>query len=207
MPDDDPKKKIVDLFKNGTRKKRTPAKPKGGDSVSVSGNGNVVAGGDVHYHEAGKPPPRGKIQPGVDHITLDQRKTLKRLVEEIAETEARLKKNPKTFAAVFSALFRQFDNVNKLEQIPLAGFETARAYLNQRLGQLNAMPSAPVKNADEWRKRKYAFIKINAKAPEDEAKLKSYISRNFKAASLTDLANDELEKAYRYVAGLRNRRR
>lgn len=203
---DDAKKKIVQLFKDGTTPKRRPAPPKAGNVVSVSGNGNVVAGGDVHYHAAAQPV-TGPVLPGVEHVTAEQRKILRKLVEDIGETEARLKRNPKGYAAVYTSLFRRFAGVKKLEQIPLDGFEEARSYLQQWLGRLNAMPSAPVKNVDDWRKRRYAYIKSNSKDPEDDAALAAYIKRHFGADSIRDLTNDELERAYRYIAGRRSRRR
>lgn len=155
--DEEPKKKIIQLMKDTAPKKRSPRKPSspraGSNVFNISGNGNITAGGDVHYHQNTSPTPKPKVRPGIEHITPEHRKILTRLVREIAETEARLRKQPRGFAAVYSALFRQFEHVSKLEQIPLEGFDAARAYLNQQLGQLNAMPSAPVKNADAWRKK------------------------------------------------------
>lgn len=207
---DDPKKKIVRIMKEAAPKRRAPRKPSPPPAVSnvfnISGSGNITAGGDVHVHQPA-PALRPPVQPGVEHITPEQRKILKKLVDDISETEARLKKNPKVYASVYSVLFRQFPDVKKLEQIPLTGFEAARSYLHQWLGRLNAMPSAPVKNVDDWRKRRYTYIKVNTKVPEDADALAAYIKRNFSAESLTELSNDELEKAYRYVAGRRNKRR
>ncbi|REF69740.1 MULTISPECIES: hypothetical protein [Paracoccus] len=203
---EDPKDKIVQLFKEGTKPKRRRPQSRAGNAVSVNGNGNVVAGGDVHYHLPSPPAARPKVRPGIEHITAEQRAILRKLVEEVAETEARLKRSPRGFSSVYSALFNQFDEVKKLEQIPLDGFEQARSYLYQRRGQLNGMRSAPIKNADQWRKTRYAYIKVNSKAPEDAEALDRYIRKNFNAGSLTELANDELERAYRYIAGRRNKR-
>lgn len=204
---EDPKKKIVQLFNEGTRDLSQPARTVKRKSIEINGDSNIVAGRDVHFHEAPKPPAPAKSRPGIDHITPEQRKTLRRLVEEIAETEARLKQRPKGFSAVYSALFRQFEGVTKLEQIPLDGFDSARSYLDQWLGRLNSSKSASVKNVDAWRTKKYRYIKVNTKNPEDAEALARYILRNFKANSLTELANDELEKSYRYIAGRKNAKR
>lgn len=199
-----PEDKIVRLMRDNSTGRLGAANQ---ITVSVSGEGNFVAGGDLHvYQQAPKPARRQPVQPGVVHITEEHRRILKRLVGDIGETEGRLKKSPKVYGAVYAALFKRFEGVNKLEQIPLSGFDEARSYLHQWLGRLNSMPSAPVKNVDDWRKRRYAFIKVNTKADEDAAALTSYIKRNFSAESLTELSNDELEKAYRYVAQRKRRR-
>ncbi len=82
--------------------------------------------------------------------------------------------------------------------IPLEKFPKAKKYLLEWVGRLNSMPSAPVKDGDEWRKRKYAYIKVNTK--NDPAALNAYISKNFGVTSLTELSNEELERVYRYAA-------
>lgn len=204
-------RKIVSLMKATTPRKpaarKAPRAPNNGNVLYVTGSGNITAGGDLHlYAPQPKEPTLPPVKPGVTHITLDQRKTLKRLVDAVYETEARLKKKPKVYSAIYSALFRNAGGVKKLEQIPLSEFEAARSYLQQWLGELNSMASAPLKNADAWRNRQYSYIKVNSKAPEDAAAVAAYIKRNFQAESLTELSNDELAKTYRYAAGRKRRR-
>lgn len=204
--------KIVNLMKATTPKKprarKAPVTPQPPNVMNITGSGNMVAGRDIHIHNtASKEPPHPPVQPGVTHISAAQRKVLRQLVEDIGETEARLRQSPKAYGAVYAALFKQFARVDKLEQIPLESFEAARGYLNQWLGRLNSMPSAPVKNVDDWRKRRYAYIKVNTKEPADADALVTYIKRYFDAESISELANDELERTYRYVAGRRSRRR
>ena len=143
--------------------------------------------------------------PGVEHISTEQRAKLKALVDEIVETEARLKQRPRKHSSVWSALNKHC-GAPSYSLIASGHFEKARTYLNSTLGRLNSMASAPVKNGDEWRSRKYKYIKINAKSPADSAALTAYIKTNFGADSLTELSNDELERAYRYVASRRPRR-
>lgn len=208
------KRKIERLMKETAPKptsklrstRKTPKAPDTSPTINVSGSNNVTAGRDVHIHHGAKePPPKPEIRPGIDHVSIEQRAILKKLVEEIAETEARLKRNARGYAAVYSALFRQFPGVHALAAIPLGGFEIGRSYLNQQLGRLNSMKTAPIKNGNEWRSKKIKYIKLNSKAPDDEAAMRAYMIRNFGAESLTKLANDELERVYRYVAGRRSR--
>lgn len=142
---------------------------------------------------------------GEEHISEDQCVTLKGMVSEVVTTEAKLKKKPKTYPAVWGALNAHM-RVSQYALIPREHFEVARGYLNQWLGRLNSAKSAPIDNADGWRKRRYAYIKINTREPEHEVALSKYLQKNFKTVHLTDLANEQLEQVYKYVAGRRNKR-
>ena len=145
-------------------------------------------------------------RPGDEHITVEQRAILKDLVDKIVETEATLKKAPKSHRAVWASL-NAHCRVNTYTLIAATDFEKARKFLHQWLGRLNSSASAPVKDGDNWRKRHYAYIKINTKDPVDAEAVATYMARKFKAESLTDLSNDELDAVYKYVAGRRNKRR
>ena len=76
--------------------------------------------------------------------------------------------------------------------------------MHQWVGRLDSMASAPVKDGDAWRKRKYAYIKINSKNDTDA--IDRYIAKNFGATSLSELDNAQLEQVYRYVASRKNKR-
>ncbi len=145
-------------------------------------------------------------KPGDEHITLEQRSDLIKLVDKIVETEATLKKAPKSHRAVWASL-NAHCRVNTYTLIAASDFEKARKFLHQWLGRLNSSASAPVKDGDNWRKRHYAYIKINTKDSADAEAVATYMARKFKAESLTDLSNDELDAVYKYVAGRRNKRR
>lgn len=142
-------------------------------------------------------------KPGDEHISQQQAATLTALVNEIVELEAKLKKQPKTHRAVWGAL-NAYMSVTRYLLIPAVGFEKAEKYLRQWLGRLNSMASAPKKDNDEWRKRKYAYIKINSK--NDAEAINAYLLKNFAVTSLTELSNDELDKVYRYVASRKNKK-
>lgn len=144
--------------------------------------------------------------PTEDHISIDQRAKLIELVNDIVKQEGVLKRTPKSHRAVWSAL-NAHCQVNTYTLIAAKDFEKARKYLQQWLGRLNSSASAPVKDGDNWRKRHYAYIKINTKDPDDAAAVDAYMARRFKVTSLTELSNDELDAVYKYVAGRRNKRR
>lgn len=147
---------------------------------------------------------KAEVKPGLEHIEDRQAAILQRLVKEIVETEARLKKAPASHRAVWARL-NSFCGVPQYRLIKSEDFDRARKYLDQWMGRLHSLASAPVKDGDSWRKRHYSYIKVNSKHPEDDAAVKTYMKANFGADSMTELSNDELEQLYKYVAGRRNR--
>jgi hypothetical protein len=138
-----------------------------------------------------------KVEPSDEHISDEQAASLKELVEQVVTTEQKLKQTPKGQRTVWSAL-NAHCGVPSYRLIKLEDFAKAQKYLHQWLGRLSSMATAPVKDGDAWRKRKYAYIKINSKNDPDI--VDRYIARNFQASSLSDLSNDELEQVYRDVA-------
>lgn len=208
--DTDPKQKIKRLFEQTERKEFRPEKSQPGHTITQSGSGNVIALGNVYIGGSStpeaKPKPVVQASPGETHISESQKVKLKQLVNDVVATEAKLKKRPKSHAAVWGALNKHC-HVTSYHLISIEDFTKARTYLHKWLGRLNSAKSAPIKNGDNWRRNKYAYIKVNTKQAEDDDALRRYIKKNFGATSITELANDELERAYRYVAGRRNRRR
>lgn len=172
--------------------------------VAISGNYNVV--GNIINFTPKPARPRVVVQPDDGAITSAQAAKLQALVKDIVELETKVKRSPSSFQKVWGALNRKM-GVAGYREIPSGRFELARKYLQEWIGRLHSAPSAPVKDGDNWRKRHYGYIKINSKSPEDAAALDAYMARNFKATSLTELSNDELDRVYRYVAGRRNRKR
>lgn len=176
-------------------------------SVSVAGNGtaNVVqfaqSGSTVNINHNPKVVNRtvAKVEPGEAHITEEQAATLTRLVNEVVGLEEQQKKAPKSYRAVWAAL-NAHCGVTAYRLIPLEGYEQAEKYLRKWLGRLNSMASAPIRDNDAWRKRRYAYIKINTKEEADTAWLTGYLKKNFKADSIADLSDDDLDRTYRAVA-------
>lgn len=179
-----------------------------GAQGSVQGNvvGQVQSGAVVHQIHTQRHVTRtvAQVKPGDEHITEAQASTLRGLVDQIVEKESLLKQKPRTHRSVWAAL-NAHCKVTRYRLIPAADFERARKYLDQWIGRLGSMATAPIKDGDEWRKRRYAYIKINSKSLEDTNALLAYIKRNFSATSLTELDNQQLEQVYRYIAGRRSK--
>ena len=176
-------------------------------AVHVAGNGtaNVVQfaqqGSTVNFNHNPKVINRTAVtvSAGDGHISDEQASTLTRLVTEIIELEKQQKKKPGTFRSVWGAL-NAHCSVTQYRLIPADSFEKAEKYLRQWIGRLNSMASAPVADNDAWRKRKYAYIKINTKGELDTAWLLGYLKKTFKTESISDLSDDDLDRAYRAVA-------
>ncbi len=175
---------------------------------SVSGVGFAQAGATVHIINTNNHVTRIKAEtkPGEDHISLQQRSILKDLVDQVAEKELALKRQPKGHRAIWASLNKHC-GVNTYTLISLNDFEKARKYLHVWLGRLNASKSASSTDGSAWRKKRYAYIKINTKDAEEEKALKSYMKRKYNESSLTNLSDDQLDTVYRYVAGRMSRKR
>jgi len=144
-----------------------------------------------------------EVKPGADHISNEQAATLHALVDKVVETEKRLKQKPRGHRSVWGAL-NAHCGVPQYRLIRSGDFAKAQKYLHQWVGRLDSMATAPVKDGDAWRKRKYAYIKINSK--DDPECVNRYVAKNFGGASLTELDNNQLEQVYRYVAGRKARK-
>lgn len=205
MDRDDAKSKIRKLFSETESTK--PASGLGNGPIIVGSN-NTVVYGNFSQKTVAPERPRVVVQvsPGIDYISPAQKAALKRRVNEIVETEGKLKQKPKRHATVWAALNRHC-KVTTYAEISADDYEKARSYLDQWLGRLNSARSAPVKNGDAWRQRKYRYIQVNAKSDEDRGALDSYLDRKFGATSLSELDNNELETVYRYVAGRKSRQK
>ena len=180
-------------------------------SQSVKGGaGNVVHfmnGGTVNMISTPKHVTRttAKVEPGKQHISEGQAAKLTALVQEIVELEAKLKKAPKSFRAVWGAL-NSHCGVTRYLLIAVEDYDKAEKYLRQWIGRLSSMASAPVADNDAWRKRRYAFIKINTKDDEGSAWLATYLTRTFGKTTLTDLDDSGLDRTYRAVASRKRNR-
>lgn len=176
--------------------------PQPPQQTAKGGSGNVLHfnnGGTVNMVNTSKHVNKtvAKVEPGGAHISEGQAAKLTALVQEVVELEAKLKKAPKSYRAVWGALNAHCE-VTRYLLIAASDFDKAEKYLRQWIGRLNSMASAPVADNETWRKRRYAYIKINTK--DSEAWLLAYLRKNFKADSLSVISDDDLDKTYRAVA-------
>jgi len=144
------------------------------------------------------------VKPGEEHINEEQAVKLQKLVKEVVELEKTSgRKKPRTHQAVWSAL-NSHCGVTRYRLIPYNYFIKAETYLRQWLGRLSSLKSAPKNNNTEWRKRKYAYIKINTS--KNQAWLTNYLADRFDATSLTELDDAELQKVYSAVSAKKQRK-
>ncbi len=169
---------------------------------NISGIGFVGDGASIVINHNPRTTIKAETKPGEEHISLEQRSILQKLVDDVVIAEEAVRHNGKSHRAVWSALNRHC-KVNTYTLIAASDFEKARKYLHQWLGRINSMPSAPIKNGDAWRKSRYAYIHANTKTDDAKAALRAYIKRLFHAESLTELSNQELDKTYEYVGRLK----
>ena len=171
------------------------------------GAANIEAGASVSFINTTNHTTKIKAEtkPGSEHITDTMAATLKKLVDNIVSSESKVKKKPATYKSVWGAFNNHF-RVPSYRLLPIERYEDGRSYLNQWMGRIHAAPTAAIKDGDTWRRRKIAYIKINTKEPVDDEALRKYISAKYKAESIAELSNDQLEATYRYVAGRRSKR-
>lgn len=144
-----------------------------------------------------------EVKPGEEHITEEQAALLMRLVKEIVELETLAgKRNPKSHQAVWSSL-NAHCGVSRYRLISVGTYPKAELYLRQWLGRLSRLKSAP-KNDTEWRKRKYAYIKINTQHLQDW--LQSYLLERFDVTTLSELTDDDLQKVYNAVSSKKSKK-
>lgn len=179
-----------------------------GVAIGAGNNGNVIGvinGGTIHQINTQRHVQKtiAEVKPGDEHISDEQAAALHALVDKVVETEQRLKQKPRGHRSVWGAL-NAHCSVPQYRLIRSEDFAKAQKYLHQWIGRLDSMASAPVKDGDAWRKRKYAYIKINSK--NDPEAVNRYIAKNFGATSISDLDNQQLEQVYRYVASRKTRK-
>lgn len=171
------------------------------ENGNQSGIVNAISGGVVNIgNQVNKV--KAEVKPNDEHINDEQAFVLSRLVDEIVEMEKLVRKKPKSHVAVRSAL-NAHCRVPSYRLIPIEKYDKAEKYLRMWMGRLNSAKSAPKKDNNQWRNRRYAYIKINTK--ETPEWLDNYLHKNFNADSLTELDDKQLDKVYRAVSSKKSR--
>lgn len=152
----------------------------------------------MHFEAPARPRIKVVVQPGPEHISDQQRATLKALVDDIVKAEI-IKRTPKTHATVWSALNKKL-RAPSYHLIRAVDYARAETYLRQWIGRLSAAKSAPSKIQD-WRKRKYAYIHTNVKQIDAEPRLRALLVEEYGGDSLTILSDAQLTAVYQRVAG------
>ena len=158
-----------------------------------------IVGGDVnHITVTCSPRPRVVVTPGEGVVTDAQKAQISALRGEWVALHNSIKQRPLTDAAAWMKINAKA-GVTSCHLIPLERFDDVLAYIRREMATLRAMPSAPGKD-DAWRTKRISAIKARCKNQlGDPDAYKPYIKKNFGAASLSELATDELQRTYTYI--------
>ncbi|AGI35954.1 helix-turn-helix domain-containing protein [Mannheimia haemolytica] len=172
---------------------------KGDKNNVIYGDKGVINSGTINNITTEKYTTKTKaiIEPTDKHISEETARRLQDLVKEIVELEQKVKASPKTFQAVWASLNKHC-GVATYRQIPVEKTEKAITYLRKWIGRLSSSKSAPKKIGNEWRSKKYAYIKINTKGLEQW--LSGHLQQKYLVESITELTDEQLQKVYQSVA-------
>lgn len=194
MHPEDPKSRIVGLIK----KSSDPAHSHGKPAISVQGDANITAGGDINLNPLVRP--RVTVKTGDGVVDASQKAELQRLISEWVDARIAVRRTKFSFPAAWGA-FNQHFGINKYAELPMESFGDARAWLQRQVAIISSMPSA--RKMPSWRGRTIGAIKARSKNQlGDPHAYSAYIQRNFGKDSLAHLTDNELQATRLYVFGL-----
>lgn len=191
--------------KGGQAALRDITKSPTGDVESIGIIGDKASGNIIihNLHIVGESKRTPAVAPVIPEgsITEAQACRLKELVAEWVVTHNQVKpRSPLTHQAAWLKLNRRI-KVATYRATPASAFSGQEKWLLQQAAILRSMASAPAKD-DSWRADKIKAIKTRAMRTLGDGDIyKPYIKKNFGVSSLTELANDELQRTYTYVFG------
>ncbi|MBR0573713.1 MULTISPECIES: helix-turn-helix domain-containing protein [Pasteurellaceae] len=147
---------------------------------------------------------KAEVKPNETHISEKMARKIKDLVDEIVQLESKVKRYPKGYPAVWGSLNKHC-GVTQYHLIPLECYPKAEKYLRQWIGRLSSSKSAPKKVGSEWRKKKYAYIKLNTKQYNLNEWLDNYLYTKYGVISISELNDTELQKVYLAVSSKKRR--
>lgn len=166
----------------------------------IRGGTNVIGNqGSVSVFHVQRPPTiRRIVLPTEAHITQEQAAQLQTLKSEWVMLHDALKAKPLGHGVAWRRI-NAAGGAPSYREIRKDRFADAVAFVKREMAILRNMKSAPRKD-DEWRTKKIGAIKARCKNQFGGVDVyKPYIKKSFGAASLADLATDELQKTYAYV--------
>lgn len=187
------KGELIQLFKKNSEDVET------GKNITINGNNNSVAGRDIINTNKVTHKTNVTVVPGHEVITEAQAVIIRGLVREIGDLEKQVKAKPKSYASIQSSANTK-GGVTQYRLIPIEKFPIVEKFLRGWIGNLTSGKSAPNKIGEEWRKRKYRFIKASCRQFGLEDKLDLYLSEKFGVRSISDLDDKELQKVYLAVS-------
>lgn len=197
---DDKKAKVIDLLKEVEKRKTrktTTAKP----TLSIVGNNNVQAGGDIYINK--RETIRNEFTPGPEHINAAQARKLQKLVEKATEIEEKAGKDRgKAYAKWWSKLKNQY-NVPNYQAIPAHLGEHAIAWLTQQIAIMR--PKLRRNDNTLWRNEHYKAIWAKARSlgmSKGEVYALVRDRLGVQIISLTKLGEQNLKKLYNIIMSM-----
>lgn len=196
--DDDVKSKVVRLLASAVPEPPARKRSKLGE-VSASGDGNIVAGRDVHIKtERIIHRPRIVVTPGDGVVDAGQKARLKELIGRWVALDAVVSRiGPISWASAWSALNRKM-RVNSYHELPTEKFLVACKFIEQNIARLNRTPTAR-KRSPTWRMSRVRAIQARCTQMGIQEWRHRFMVERFGKASMTDLDNGELEVLYNAV--------
>lgn len=198
MPTDDhdPKNKIIRLMRETAERPKTPRRKKA--DITVSGNGNVVAGRDVVQLHQPIIRRETKVIPGHGVVSAEQKAKIQQLVKDWRLSHNAVKKRPLTYQAAYGSMNATF-KVNSYHELPSDRFDAVVKWLQQRRAMVQSMKSAPRKDPS-LSASAIRFIKARCKQLGDPDLYVPYLERTFGVGSLADLDAAQLQRVRGWVA-------
>ncbi len=195
---DQKKAEIKRLIGGSTAPKQKPTQSKS-KVVNIRGDGNVVAGGDVHIYNAPIAPPTPKpiIKTGDGVLTAHQKGELRDRVTDWVQLHGQIKQRPLSWGSAWNKVNRHV-GVNSYHEIPQEHFDAAVRFIQVEMGKLNSMPSAK-KKSPEWRNKRIAAIHARCKQKDLVSWRIKHMEKKFGRTSMIELDDTELEQLYRAV--------
>jgi hypothetical protein len=166
----------------------------------VTGNGNIVAGRDVHQvtvHVEKIVAARTPVKTGDGVIDALQKRRLQDLCHDIVTISAQVESAPSSHAKVMSALHRRM-KVNSYAEIKAEAFGQAVSYLTRWRARLNSHPQARSRS-ENWRRGRIAAIQARCTEKGWQEWRHAYMLERFGRNSLVNMPDTEIEQLYRTV--------
>lgn len=173
----------------------------GRDIINIDTLSGGLHTGTLNLHLPGATPKvkvKVVVPTGPEHVSEAQKAKLKELVAEVVRLESLIRREPKSFAAVWAAVNGKL-RVSSYHLIQGADCPKAEKYLREWIGRLSSAKSAPKKDAN-WRNRKYTYIFTNVKQLRAEPVLRARLLERYGTESMKDLADEQLQAVYQLVA-------
>lgn len=196
---EDLKAKIKKGLKSFEKNRQTSSDNDGPEvSQTAIGNGNIQVGGDAVFTQNLVRPVVADVKPGVEHISDAQASELLTRIRELTDLHNLVKRSRVTPQHYWLGLNR-YCRVPKYRLIMAVDYQKALAWCRRQLAILGGTKTAQKKDPN-WRNKKISYIQINLKKLALEPRYRQYLAKTFGKVSTADLEDNELQRAYNWVA-------